>query len=180
MRVHLSFSMLHPLYDALGFTWIRGKGMEVKVSARTAIRPERFITSPYYHLISNDLDHMRRRLDPATPSEFPIFDDLKKMGVTDYLAFRALLLQHEDQGMIGSWSPTRRRVQRNMIAELLRMQNHLAVATKMAVLSKLAGNMMTTYLGGEAGKRVLSGKIKRGEGDTIRSALVMGDMRSST
>ena len=25
-RVHLSFSMLHPLYDALGFTWERGSG----------------------------------------------------------------------------------------------------------------------------------------------------------
>ena len=30
LRVHLSFSMLHPLYDALGFTWIRGKGVDVE------------------------------------------------------------------------------------------------------------------------------------------------------
>ena len=50
----------------------------------------------------------------------------------------------------------------------------------MAVLSKLADNMLTTYLGGDAGKRVLNGQIKRGEGDTIRAALVMADMRGST
>jgi adenylate cyclase len=24
LRAHMSFSMLHPLYDALGFTWVRG------------------------------------------------------------------------------------------------------------------------------------------------------------
>ncbi|TGT29005.1 adenylate/guanylate cyclase domain-containing protein, partial [Mesorhizobium sp. M4B.F.Ca.ET.169.01.1.1] len=52
--------------------------------------------------------------------------------------------------------------------------------TKMAVLTKLADNMMTTYLGGDAGRRVLDGQIKRGEGDTIRAALVMGDMRGSS
>jgi adenylate cyclase len=67
-----------------------------------------------------------------------------------------------------------------MISALLRIQNHLAIATKMAVLTKLADNMMTTYLGGDAGRRVLDGQIKRGEGDTIRAALVMGDMRGST
>ena len=67
-----------------------------------------------------------------------------------------------------------------MIAALLRIQNHLAVAAKMAVLSKLADNMLTTYLGGDAGKRVLNGQIRRGEGDTIRAALVMADMRGST
>ncbi len=50
----------------------------------------------------------------------------------------------------------------------------------MAVLNKLADNMLTTYLGGDAGKRVLNGQIKRGEGDTIRAALVMADMRGST
>ena len=40
--------------------------------------------------------------------------------------------------------------------------------------------MLTTYLGGDAGKRVLSGQISRGDGETIRAALVMADMREST
>ena len=83
--------------------------------------------------------------------------------------------------MIGSWStdsPTG--FSDDMIDALLRIQSNLAVATKMAVLNKLADNMLTTYLGGDAGKRVLNGQIKRGEGDTIRAALVMADMRGST
>ena len=50
----------------------------------------------------------------------------------------------------------------------------------MAVLGKLADNMLTTYLGGNAGKRVLNGQIQRGDGETIRAALVMADMRQST
>ncbi|TIP82478.1 MAG: adenylate/guanylate cyclase domain-containing protein, partial [Mesorhizobium sp.] len=50
-RVHLSFSMLHPLYDALGFTWLRGQGMEVEgFRKQDGVHSDRFLTSPYYHL----------------------------------------------------------------------------------------------------------------------------------
>jgi adenylate cyclase len=181
VRVHLSFSMLHPLYDALGFTWERGRGMEVEGFRKAALPSERFLRSPYYHLLSNDLEYLRRRIDPAVPSEFPIFDDLKQLGVTDYMAFVHSFGGNSSQGMIGSWSTdSATGFSEGMISALLRVQNHLAVASKMAVLSKLADNMLTTYLGGDAGKRVLNGQIKRGEGDTIRAALVMADMRGST
>ena len=38
-RVHLSFSMLHPLYDALGFTWDRGRRHERRRLPQQARRP---------------------------------------------------------------------------------------------------------------------------------------------
>ena len=175
--------MLHPLYDALGFTWLRGQGMEVEgFRTKPGVRPDSFLPSPYYHLISNNLDHLRRRIDPSVPSEFPVFDDLRLMGVTDYMAFIHPFKVDTWQGMMGSWSTdsARQASATDMIAALLRIQNHLAIAAKMAVLSQLAGNMLTTYLGGDAGRRVLSGQIKRGDGETIRAALVMADMRKST
>lgn len=181
-RVHLSFSMLHPLYDALGFTWERGAGMRVEgFRQKPGEKSDRFLLSPYFHLLNNKLDHLRRRIDHSGPSEFPIFDDLKAMGVTDYIAFRHMFTAGKEQGMMGSWStdcPTG--FSEGMIAALLRVQNHLAVAAKMAVLNRLADNMLTTYLGNDAGKRVLNGNIRRGQGDTIRAALVMADMRGST
>ncbi|MEQ1951961.1 adenylate/guanylate cyclase domain-containing protein [Mesorhizobium sp. CN2-181] len=181
-RVHLSFSMLHPLYDALGFTWERGSGMRVEgFRQKPGQSSDRFTRSPYYHLLTNKLDHLRRRIDYSGPSEFPIFDDLKELGITDYLAFRHLFNAGKDQGMMGSWSTDAPSgFTEGMIAALLRVQNHLAVAAKMAVLNRLADNMLSTYLGNDAGKRVLSGNIRRGQGDTIRAALVMADMRGST
>lgn len=183
IRVHLSFSMLHPLYDALGFTWIRGKGLSIEGfrAASNDKDTDRFINSPYFHLLSNNLQHLRRQIDPLAPSEFSIFDDLKEMGVTDYLAFVQSFGEGTTQGMLGSWSTDiPGGFTEDMIQALLHIQNSLAVASKMAVLGKLADNMVTTYLGGNAGKRVLSGQVRRGDGETIRAALVIGDMRSST
>lgn len=181
-RVHLTFSMLHPLYDALGFTWERGAGMRVEgFRNKPGDRSERFLRSPYFHLLTNRLDHLRRRIDQTGPAEFPVFEELKLLGITDYIAFVHSFNAGKDQGMMGSWSTDAPAgFSESTIAALLRIQNHLAVAAKMAVLHRLADNMLTTYLGNDAGKRVLSGKIKRGEGDTVRAALVMADMRGST
>ena len=182
-RVHLSFSMLHPLYDALGFTWIRGEGVEVEGFRPAANDTEkgRFLRSPYYYLLSNNLPHLRRRIDAHAPSEFPIFDDLKAIGATDYLAFVQPFDEEAARGMVGSWTTDARGgFDEDAIDALLHIQNDLAVAAKMAVLGKLADNMVTTYLGGNAGQRVLSGQVRRGDGETIRAALVMADMRRST
>ncbi len=181
-RVNLSFSMLHPLYDALGFTWKRSSGITVEgYRHNPGEKPERFLLSPYFYLLSNNLEHLRRRIDLDGPSEFPVLDELKLEGMTDYLAFLQSFGGQSTQGMMGSWATdSSEGFSDLMIAKLLRLQNHLAVAAKMAVLGKLADNMLTTYLGGNAGKRVLNGQIRRGDGETIRAALVMGDMRQST
>ena len=97
------------------------------------------------------------------------------------MAFVQSFGEASGQGMIGSWSTDALGgFSDNVIEALLRIQNSLAVAAKMAVLGKLADNMLTTYLGENAGKRVLSGQTRRGDGETIRAALVMGDMRQST
>lgn len=183
IRVHLSFSMLHPLYDALGFTWLRKEGLTMAgYRAGSGDRPrERFLASPYYHLISKNLSHLRRRLDPSIPAEFPIFEDLKQQRATDYLAFAQTFGDTDGKGMLGSWATDREGgFSEDMIKALLRIQSNLAVTAFMAVQAKLADNMLTTYLGSDAGNRVLSGQIRRGDGETIRAALVMVDMRDST
>ena len=180
-RVHLTFSMLHPLYDALGFTWRRAGGLTIEGYRHVNDKPERFVQSPYYYLLSNNLLHLRRRVDVDGPLEFPVFEDLRKEKITDYIAFVQTFGAGSAQGMMGSWSTDSiSGFSEEMIGALMRMQNHLAMAAKMAVLGKLANNMLTTYLGGDAGKRVLNGQIRRGDGETIRAALVMGDMRQST
>lgn len=181
-RVHLSFSMLHPLYRAASFTWRRGVG--AKGEKHRHVQPnmtDLFLKSPYYYLLSNNLNHMRRRIDGDAPADFPILDDLRKESLTDYLAIVHRFDANSLQGMMGSWSTDRPEgFSEGAIAGLLKLQSQLAVTIKMSVLSRLADNVLTTYLGNEAGRRVLSGQIKRGDAETIRAALVMVDMRNSS
>ncbi|NNE23129.1 MAG: adenylate/guanylate cyclase domain-containing protein [Rhizobiales bacterium] len=181
-RGHLSFSMLHPLYRAMGFTWRRGKGIEVEGYRHVSEGDtDQFVKSPYYYLLTNNLDHLRCHLESAQRLEFPIHEDLKAEGLSDYLAFISPFHKDQPQGMIGSWSTDRAGgFRESEISALLRIQMRLAVACKTAVQGSLARNMLETYLGGDAGKRVLSGQVRRGDGETTRAAIIMADIRNST
>jgi adenylate cyclase len=83
--------------------------------------------------------------------------------------------------MVGSWATDQRGgFTDGEIEALLRIQDSLAVACKMAARGGLAKSVLSTYLGAKAGERVLSGQIKRGDGETSRAAIVWGDLRNST
>jgi len=182
-RVKLVFSVLHPLHRALGLTWQPGQGLQVQayrhVSGST--QPDFFRQSPYYHLLKHDFDHLRRRLDTGEPADFPLLDTLRGEGLTDYLAFANSFAKARGEGMLGSWA-TRQRggFADGEIDALLAIQYPLAVACKMAMLGGVARSTLATYLGANAGRRVLAGQIRRGDGETTRAAIVWGDLRNST
>jgi adenylate cyclase len=182
-RVQFTFTLLHPLYRGVGYTWHRGQGLQVDAFRHPpeGILPERVLKSPYYHLIRHGLEHLRRRLDTGGTAEFPVFDELREKGLTDYLAFTSSFATEKGQGMAGSWATDQRGgFTDGEVEALLRIQDPLAVACKMAARGGLAKSVLSTYLGAEAGERVLSGQIKRGDGETSRAAIVWGDLRNST
>jgi adenylate cyclase len=192
-RVFFSFSMLHPLYRAMGYAWRRGQGLKVDAYRHmpSSTPADRFLRSPFYYLMKHDLDHLRRRIDTGATLDFPILDDLREEGMTDYLAFASSFANGKGQGMLGSWAEGQGMLgswstdQRGgfadgEIAALLAIQDSLAVACKMALRGGLAKSALSTYLGANAGERVLSGQIKRGDGETTRAAIVWGDLRDST
>jgi adenylate cyclase len=56
----------------------------------------------------------------------------------------------------------------------------LALAIKCASLARIAGTLVETYLGRDAGRRVLSGRIERGVADRIGAVLWYSDLRGYT
>jgi len=180
-RVNFTFSVLHPLYNARGFQWRSGSGTTIDNYRHVKGENTRYLDSPYFHLASHDLRHMRRRLDASNCKDFPILEELYSEGMTDYLAFSRSFEDTPGKGIFGSWATDREAgFSEDDILALLRIQKRLAVTAKVAVLKDLAKNAITTYLGQDAGNRVMEGQIRRGDGETIRAAIVMGDIRGST
>src|SRR5260370_32136339 len=66
------------------------------------------------------------------------------------------------------------------IAALRRLVPALELATKSAALAKVADTLVEVYLGRDAGRRVLEGRIQRGVADRIEAALWFSDLRSFT
>ncbi len=66
------------------------------------------------------------------------------------------------------------------IEALLRLSPLLALALKTASLGRIAHTLVETYLGRDAGARVLSGRIARGVADEIKTVLWFSDLRDYT
>ncbi len=183
IRGYFAFSVLHPLHSALGITWMRGEGSSLADYPHVpgGVNP-RFVTSPHHYMIHRGLDTMRIHLDcNQRQYSFPVLDELMKEGVTDYLAFRVAFEAGQNRGMLGSWASDHSAgFSDNDIAVLLHVQRSLAVAAKMAIKNQLMRNVVKTYLGKHASKRVLNGQIKRGDGETIKAAIWYADLRNST
>jgi adenylate cyclase len=182
VRAFFAFSVLHPLHAAIGITWVRGTGTTTRGYPHVpGGRSEAYRQSPFAYMDQRGLDIMRIGLEGPTDHPFPALAELKEQALTDYLAFRIAFDERRDVGMYGSWATDRATgFSESQIEALLRIQRRLAVASKMAVKSELMRNLAETYLGKDAGGRVLSGQIRRGDGQSIEAAIWYADLRSST
>jgi adenylate cyclase len=180
---------LHPIYEGRAFRW-RNDGVEesaVVEYGRTTEGEgaENWRRSPFYHLLNTGSEELRRRLGPDDVPEFAQHETMKAEGQTDYVAF---VRRFAGSGTIGemdavysSWT-TRRPggFGEDALAALRRLVPTLALAMKCASLARISGTLVEVYLGRDAGRRVLGGRILRGVAEKIDAVLWFSDLRGFT
>ena len=146
---------------------------------------ERWRRSPFYRDAANWRVLSAPPPDAATEDEFSLLSDLLAAGMTDYVAiitrFAAEGVIGEMDGVYSSWA-TRAPDGFNdgQIAALQRIAPYLALAIKSVSLARMTGTLMETYLGRDAGQRVLSGRIVRGIAERIDAVIWFSDLRGFT
>lgn len=183
-RVYLAFRTLHPLIAAVSFFWQAGQPVERMVMAHgLAGVSEAWQRSPLNYLLTHDLHWMRRRLTgPEASREFALFEDLVAEGMTDYVATgTAFGSGLGGNGVLASWTADAPDgFSDRDLAILSALQVHLAAACRLAFTAQVSDTVAMTYLGQHAGRRVLSGQIRRGDGELIPAAIFLSDLRGST
>jgi adenylate cyclase len=183
---------LHPIYEGRAFRWNRATARaEVMAYGRTreGAGAEAWRRSLLYYMVETNQSILRRRLiDPAPSDEipdFPTFAELREEGMTDYIA---LVTRFAAAGVIGEmdaiysfWtSDVVPGFDENHIVMLQALIKPLAAALKCASLAGIAATLVETYLGRDAGRRVLSGRIERGVAEKIGAVLWYSDLRGYT
>lgn len=190
-RVSMVIDTLHPVYEGRAFRWRREDQANVEpvvTYGRTNVEgpaAENWRRSTYYHLLQTGEDMLRRRIGPGYAADFSILNELASEGQTDYLA---LIHRFTTDGTIGemdciysSWSTNAESGFANEELNLLReLAPSLALAMKSASLARIAETLVETYLGRDAGRRVLSGRITRGVTDRIQAVLWFSDLHGFT
>ena len=189
LRGHLTATTLHPQFASVGFTWRRGEGLQVRdryVHGNDQ-RPA-WQQSPLQPLVQGEARLVRHRLDDtADVATYPVLGEFREIGGTDYVASASLFgsggvaPDEVKTGMIASWVTDRRGGFTDAdLAALQKLQPALAVAARTALGDEIARTVMATYLGADAGARVLDGGIRRGHVQVIESAILFSDLRGFT
>jgi adenylate cyclase len=179
---------LHPIYEGRAFTWKRDQH-ETTLSeygrSDEGDADQRWRRSPFYFLEESGQALLRRRLNAETEAEFPVFIELRAGGLVEYVA---MANRFSAQGIIGdmdcvysSWATDAPPGFGDTdIADLKRLTPLFALTIKSASLARVAATLVETYLGRDAGRRVLQGRIKRGRADRIEAVLWFSDLRNYT
>ena len=188
-RARLTWTTLHPLFRAETVFWNKGEETIFEQFAHQQEVSEEWLRSPMYHIVANEMTVMRRNLDgPNEMLDFPILHELKEQGFTDYLIIATELQGHQrfvsetgNPGIIVTYASDRDGgFSDDDIAALKKIQRRFAVACKTLVQDRIANNITQTYIGRHAGKQVLDGRIKLGDGERINAIVWYCDMRNST
>ncbi len=189
-RAMLLVDTLHPVYEGRAFRW-RNDGVEETAvieygpTGGTGIATENWERSPFYRLLTTGAEQLRVRLTPGTALEFKNVDTLRSEGETDYVLFAQ---QFASEGRIGEldcvyaqWTTRRSSgFTDDEVLFLKKLMPCLALAIKCASLARIAGTLVDVYLGRDAGRRVLAGRIARGVADRIHAVLWFSDLRGYT
>ncbi len=179
MRAQVGFRVLHPLYDASTLTWYVEKGVVVENLTGSQ---QQFLHTPPGYAVANGLPVLRRRLTGATALlDFELLKELRAQGGTDYLAFVNSFDAAARTGFVCSWLGDRATgFTDGEIAQLRRVTRELGIPLKSKIQRSVAQNVAEAYLGKHAGRAVLSGSIRRGDGEKITAGLWYSDLRRST
>ena len=190
-RARLIWPTLHPLFQAETVIWDLGKQAELEQFPHQDNETEAWTKSPLRFVLENNLDVLRRKLTgPDATIDFPMLEDLKKQGLTEYLVLAtpmelrtpdAVTPAETSRGTMVSWSTERENgFSDDDVAAFQAIQQILAVAVKNVIQSRISRNIASTYLGTRAGRSVLEGKIRRGDGETTKAVVWYSDLRNST
>ena len=177
-RVGIFVRTLHP--DVLGVNFIWKPGAEVAFGTADFdfLESPEFLNSPLA-IVFGEGREVRRRIGDPEGRRFPVFDDMRAEGVTDYIA----LPLHATDGTIHATSWTTRHVGGfgdEQLDGLRSLMPALARVVEIANHRRKASILLDTYVGSRAGERILGGQIRRGHAETMHAAIWLSDLRGFT
>lgn len=179
-RMRITLRILHPQVIGNSYTWSRATGKVEEYSPpHSVLQSDSYLMSPYPEIYEG-AGAIRRRLDdPTAELEYPILEELRADGATDYVAMPI----HFSDGKINVITFASDRPGGFSTAELSGLYGMLPALGRIVEVHAMrhtARSILDTYLGRQSGERVLHGLIKRGDGDDIHAIIWFCDLRDST
>ena len=185
-RGYVSARTLHPTVRGTGCSWRAGEGTQKELYIHEEVGSEDYLRSPFRHMLSKGQLRMRLRLAEMAAVDFPVVERLRREGGTDYLAHIVGFgvdgqQDKKSTGVLASWTTKDPRgFSSRDLALLDHMTPRLALALSARLGYEITVNLLDTYVGPEAGRRILDGEIRRGMLQVISAVIFYADLRGFT
>lgn len=180
-RVRLTIRLLHPQVMGFGYTWDdRKDGVSLFEASHEVAETEMYKNSPFAAIFEDNAGAIRRNLrNEDSVLDYPILHELKEEGFTDYVAL-PLIFSDGRRSAITFASRSKNGFSTDELSLIYDSLGCLSRIIENHALRHTASVLLETYLGKETGSQVLSGKVKRGDGQRIRAIIWFSDLRQST
>jgi len=179
-RASLHVGTLHPQLFGFAWNWERTDGLcdEVRV-AEAVLQSDSYRRNPIFRVIEYGETFRGRTHDPEMTEKYPLLKDLAARGISEYIALPigGGLSYHNAVTIATARTDG---FSAEEVASLERILRLFALHVERHIALRIAGNVLDTYLGGMAGRRVLDGTIKRGAGEAIHAVIWISDLRGFT
>ena len=179
-RISIMIWSLHPQIAGRSFVWHRDTDEVTSYAPSYELYDHpSYVNSPLRH-VSNGLGGVRQRLDTDQPyNSFPILEDLREQGATDYVAM-PMIFSDGKHNVLSLTSDHEDGFSTAGLGLIFECSAILSRYFEVFTLRENAKSLLETYVGKRSGTRVLGGEIRRGDGDEIDAAILFCDLRGST
>ncbi len=179
MRLGVNLSEYQPEVIGRSYVWEESVGIEITDRVYTPKRSSVYLDSPV-RIIQDGADGLRRRLDgPDAVLDFPILRELQERGATDYVGVG--LDFTDGTRHFASWTSNRKGgFSTDELSVLDALLPLFSVRLELAHSRRVTQQLLTTYLGTEATRRIMSGEFRRSLGEDISAVIFYCDLRGFT
>jgi adenylate cyclase len=180
---------LHPIYEGRAFFWRLDKSLETFVAeyepSQSGRDEQQWRNSPFHQLLQSGASELRCHLETGDTKGFSVTEELRRDGQTDYIAmaqrFHRESVIGEMDCFLSRWTTAEAGGFSDADLQALRMLvPALGLAIKAASLARIAETLVETYLGRDAGKQVLEGRMTRGMVEKLHAVIWFSDMKGYT
>ncbi len=177
-RVAVFVRTLHPDIYGRAFFWRPGAEVVVNPAGFEVADSPEYRRSPLAIMYDSGRE-VRYRLDDPESKRFPLFDDMRGEGVTDYIALPLLFIDGSTHG--SSWTTNQPGgFSDDELAALRAIVKPLTRIIEIVNLRRTSLSLLDNYVGNSAGERIMGGQIRRGHTDTLHAAIWLSDLRGFT
>jgi adenylate cyclase len=178
-RVAVFVRTLNPNNIGRRFVWRQGQPIEVLDGDFDLLKSDQYLRNPI-GVVQRDGQPIRRRLwDPNSPMDYPVLAEFKAAGVTDYLA--SPLISTDGTVHVATWTTERTGGFSDGDIQILEaVVPLLARVAEIRALRRVMVTLLDTYVGHQSGERILAGRIRRGDTESICAVIWLSDLRGFT